>query len=117
MKRSDAERLCDTRAFARHAQTHASGLTADALAEAIKSRHAALYDLAIVGETLNQVSVEVKKAAPDIEWRRFYELRNFIVHAYWQIDLEVVAAVIRERLEPLIAELDTLIAFVERMDR
>lgn len=117
MTRSDAERLRDARAFARHAVAHAGGLNADALAEATQSRHAALYDLAVIGETLNRVSVEVKKAAPTVEWRQFYELRNFIVHAYWQIDLDVVVLVIRERLEPLIAELDTLIAFVERMER
>jgi uncharacterized protein with HEPN domain len=117
MNRSDAERLRDARTFAQHARMHAGGLGADALAEATQSRHAVLYDLAVIGETLSRVSVEVKRAAPDIEWRQFYELRDFIVHAYWQIDLEVVVLVIRERLDPLIAELDTLLAFVDRMER
>ncbi len=40
------------------------------------------------------------------------DLRNLIVHAYWQIDLEIIANVIENRLDLLIAELDTLIEFV-----
>jgi len=43
-------------------------------------------------------------------------LRNFIVHAYWQVDLEIIVDVIRSRLDALVSELDSLIAFVERME-
>jgi len=70
--------------------------------------------LAVIGETLNRISAGVKSSAPDIEWREFYDLRNFIVHAYWQIDLEIIADVVKTRLDPLIAELDRLITFLER---
>jgi uncharacterized protein YutE (UPF0331/DUF86 family) len=44
-------------------------------------------------------------------------LRNIIVHSYWQIDLEIVADIIKNRLEPLMHELDRLIAFVERSEQ
>jgi uncharacterized protein with HEPN domain len=116
MNRSDLDRLRDARTFARHAQDNAGGLSPDSLAEAMQPQHAALYNLAVIGETLNRVSVQVKSAAPDIEWREFYDLRNFIVHAYWQIDLEIIAGVIRNQLDPLIAHLDKLIAFVEHSE-
>jgi uncharacterized protein with HEPN domain len=43
-------------------------------------------------------------------------LRNIIVHSYWQIDLEIIADIIKHRLDPLITELDKLIAFVERSE-
>ncbi|HYA04816.1 MAG TPA: HepT-like ribonuclease domain-containing protein [Xanthobacteraceae bacterium] len=105
MTRSDLERLRDAREFARHAQDDAGGLSAGTLAEARQPQHAALYDLAVIGETLNRISAGVKSSAPDIEWREFYDLRNFIVHAYWQIDLEIIADVVKTRLDPLIAEL------------
>jgi uncharacterized protein with HEPN domain len=113
MNRSDLERLRDARAFAGHAQDNASGLSAHALAEAVQPQHAALYDLVIIGETLNKVSAEMKSAAPDIEWRLITDLRNIIVHSYWQIDLEIIADVVRNRLDPLIAQLNTLVALVE----
>jgi uncharacterized protein with HEPN domain len=114
MNRSDLERLRDARAFARYAQNNAGGLSADVLADAIQPQHAALFEWAVIGETLNRVSMQVKSTAPDIEWREFYDLRNFIVHAYWQIDLQIIADVIRNRLALLIGKLDKLIAFVER---
>ena len=114
MTRSDLERLRDAREFARHAQDDAGGLSAGTLAEARQPQHAALYDLAVIGETLNRISAGVKSSAPDIEWREFYDLRNFIVHAYWQIDLEIIADVVKTRLDPLTAELDRLITFLER---
>lgn len=117
MNRSDLDRLRDARAFARDAQNNAGGLSAQTLAKATQPRHAALYDLAVVGEALNRVWVEVKSTAPNVEWREFYDLRNFIVHAYWQIDLEIVADVISNRLDALIVELDQLTPLVERLEK
>jgi uncharacterized protein with HEPN domain len=73
--------------------------------------------LAVIGETLNRVSAHIKGIAPEIEWREFYDLRNFIVHAYWQMDLEIIAGVIRDRLDPLVAELDKLIVFIGRSEK
>lgn len=82
MNRSDLDRLRDAREFARCAQDNAGGLSSIALAKATQPQHAALYDLAVIGETLNKVSAGVKSSAPEIEWRIFYDFRNIIVHAY-----------------------------------
>jgi uncharacterized protein with HEPN domain len=117
MNRSNLERLRDAREYAEHALYDAGGLSAEILAGANQPLHAALYDLAVVGETLNKVSSEVKGAAPDLPWKAIADLRNLIIHAYWQIDLEIIAYIIEFELEPLIAELDKLLAFVERTDQ
>jgi uncharacterized protein with HEPN domain len=42
--------------------------------------------------------------------------RHFVVHAYWQIDLEIIADVIKNRTDPLVSELDRLIALVEQAE-
>jgi len=117
MSRPDLDRLRDARAFAGYALENAGGLDAETLAVAAQPQHAALYNLAIIGETLNRVSAGIKAAAPGIEWREFYDLRNFIVHAYWQVDFEIIADVIQNRLHLLIRELENLIAFVERLEK
>ncbi len=113
----DLDRLRDAREFARHAQNNAGGLSAAALAEAIQPQHAAQYDIAIIGVTLHKISTEIKGAAPGIEWRLIADLRNIIMHAYWQIDLGIIANIVEHRLDPLIVELDKLIDFVERSGR
>jgi uncharacterized protein YutE (UPF0331/DUF86 family) len=41
-------------------------------------------------------------------------LRNIIVRGYWQIDLEIIADIIENRLNPLMAQLDSLIELVGR---
>ena len=117
MNRSDLDRLRDARDFAQHAQYNAGGLSADVLADAHQPLHAALYDLVVIGETLNKVSAEVKSAAPDLAWRPITNLRNLLVHAYWQVDLEIIAHVIENRIDPLLSELNKLISVVERMDQ
>jgi uncharacterized protein with HEPN domain len=116
MIRTDLDRLRDARAYARYALDNAGSLSAEGLAETTQPQHAALYNLVIVGETLHRVSAEVKGAAPAMEWRGYSDLRNYIVHSYWQIDFAIIAEVIRNRLDPLISELDPLIAFVERAE-
>ena len=117
MSRSDLERLRDARDFAQYALGNAHGLPPDILAEARQPQHAALFDLVIIGETLNKVSAEVQKAAPDLPWRQIVDMRNIIVHSYWTIDLEIIANVINNRLDPLIEQLEELIAVVERTER
>ncbi len=114
MNRSDLERLKDAREFARSALDNAGGLPAHVLATAKQPQHAALYDLVVIGETLGRVSAEVKSVGPGIEWRKIGNLRNILVHSYWQVDLEMIADVIRNHLDRLVTELDKLIAFVER---
>ena len=116
MNRSDIDRLRDAREFARYVQDDAGGLSAETLAEARQPQHAALYDLVVIGETLNKVSAEVKSAAPNLPWKPINNLRNIIVHAYWRVDLELIAGIVQHRIDPLVAELDKLIAFVERSD-
>jgi uncharacterized protein with HEPN domain len=116
MSRSDLERLRDAREFARRALDHAIGLSPDELAQALQPQHAALYALAIVGEALSRIPTDLRSAAPDIQWNAIIALRNLLVHAYWQIDLEIIAGIIENRIDPLVAELEKLIALVERMD-
>jgi uncharacterized protein with HEPN domain len=117
MNRSDLERLRDAREFAVFVQEDAGGLPADVLAEARQPQHAALFDLLVIGKTLGKVSAEIKSAAPDLPWKSIVNLRNIIVHSYWQIDLEIIAAVIENDLDPLVAELTKLITFIERTDK
>jgi uncharacterized protein with HEPN domain len=114
MIRSDLDRLRDARDFARYTLGDAGGLSAEILADSLQPQHAALYDLVVIGETLGKVSAEVRAAAPHIDWKAIRDLRNIIVHAYWQVDLETIAGILENRIDPLISDLENLIALLER---
>lgn len=116
MNRSDLDRLCDARDFAHYAQDNAGGLSAKILAGARQPQHAALFDLVVIGETLGKVSAEIRAAAPDLPWKAIANLRNIIVHSYWQIDLEIISKIIESEITPLVEMLEKLIAFVERSE-
>jgi uncharacterized protein with HEPN domain len=57
-----------------------------------------------------------KAFASEIPWAAIVALRNRIAHAYWQIDLEIVANIIENRLEPLVHEIDRLAELVKRTE-
>src|SRR4051812_24840235 len=106
MTRSDLERLRDARTYARQALDDGGGLEATVLAQARQPLHAVLFDLVVIGETLSKVPGDLRALAPEIPWRMIIGTRNLVVHAYWQIDLEIVAAVLERELDPLILSLD-----------
>jgi uncharacterized protein with HEPN domain len=114
--RSTLARLADARALALYAIENASGLDAETLADAKQPLHAALYDLLVIGEALSKVPEEWRSLAPEIPWAAIAGLRNRIAHAYWQLDLAIVAGVIENRLLPLVAAIDGLVATVRRAE-
>jgi uncharacterized protein with HEPN domain len=116
MTRGPLEWLADARAFAQHAMQDAGGLSAEVLAGASQPQHAALYDLIVIGEALNNVPEDLQSLASEIPWAAIVALRNRIAHAYWQTDLEIVANIIENRLEPLMQEIDRLVELIKRTE-
>lgn len=62
---------------------------------------AVIRNLEIIGEASKKLSDETKASAPDINWRRIFGLRNVLIHAYRDVDVEAVWQVVDQELEPL----------------
>jgi uncharacterized protein with HEPN domain len=77
----------------------------DALGEDRLRRDAVLWNLTVLGEASSQVSDATRTANPDVPWRRPAQLRNRIVHGYWEVDLDVVVATVQRDLPALLAVL------------
>ncbi len=114
MSRSVPDRLKDIIRSADLAASHAGDLDATALAAASEQRDAVLYRIAIVGEAAWHLPVEVQALAPEIPWKHVWNMRNHLVHGYWQVDLGIVVDTIATDLEPLKAAAERLIAIIER---
>lgn len=88
-------------------QHAADGL--DALDEV--ARHGVLWELAVIGEAANRVSPELRRAHPEVPWRRIVDQRNFLVHSYDRIRrpkvLEAISALpeLRSQLTTVLEEL------------
>lgn len=66
--------------------------------------------VAIVGEAASTASEEYRKAHATIPWARIVAMRNRLVHAYWDINLDRLWSTVQENLPPLIAELENILA-------
>lgn len=66
---------------------------------------ALLKDLEIVSEAASRVSLEAQAQHADIPWADVIAMRHRLVHAYFDIDLDIVWQTLRGDLPPLIAAL------------
>jgi len=65
--------------------------------------------LEIVGEAATHVSEPVQAALPGIPWRQITGARNRLIHGYFDIDLDIVWAILQDDLPPLIAQLEQIL--------
>ena len=63
----------------------------------------------IIGEAAAKVSSEKQEQLPQIPWSQIIGMRNRLIHAYFDIDDDLVWKTVVEDLEPLIAELEKIL--------
>ncbi len=67
---------------------------------------ALVKDIEIVGEAANQVTEPTRQRLPEMPWERIVGMRNRLVHAYFDINLDIVWKTVREDLPELIILLE-----------
>jgi uncharacterized protein with HEPN domain len=106
--RTDRLRLLDaieqTQLISKFAQQGQEAFLNDDLVQS-----AILHRLALLGEACRAVSAEVRDAQPEIPWAQIVAFRNVVVHEYFGIDLELVWAIITERIKILGAQLQAIV--------
>ena len=60
----------------------------------------------IVGEAANQVSDATRSDLPDIPWADIVGMRHRLIHAYFDINLDILWQTVQHDLPPLITALD-----------
>jgi len=90
-------------------QRHVAGLDRDAFLVDDKSSDAVVRNLEVIGEAAGRLPEEFRMRHGEIAWRRIVGLRNRIVHAYFDVDLELVWEIVRVELPELKARLQALL--------
>lgn len=63
----------------------------------------------IIGEAAANISSECRERHPQIPWVDIIGMRNRLIHAYFDVDLDILWNTATTKLEPLIEELDKII--------
>jgi uncharacterized protein with HEPN domain len=114
MSRSTVDRLRDIIHSANLAAHHTGNLDATSLAAAAGARDAVLFRISVVCEAASRLPADVQALAPEIPWGKIRNMRNHIIHGYWQIDFAIVVDTIATDLAPLKAAVQRLATLIER---
>jgi uncharacterized protein with HEPN domain len=62
----------------------------------------------IIGEAASRVSMEGRGELPEVPWSAAVGMRNRLVHAYFDVDPEILWATVSKALPELLAQLETV---------
>ena len=110
MRRHDEIRLRHMLDAAREAQSFARERSRQALDRDRQLVLALVKDIEIVGEAATGVAEPTRLQLPQIPWERLVGMRNRLLHAYFDISLDVVWSTVQEDLPGLIAQLELAIS-------
>jgi uncharacterized protein with HEPN domain len=65
--------------------------------------------LEVIGEAASRITRERREELPQIPWSQMIGMRNRLIHAYFDIRLDVVWSTVTEDLPVLIADLENII--------
>jgi len=65
--------------------------------------------LEIIGEAVRGISQEFRDSHPDLPWKIMIGMRDRLIHAYFDVNLDVVWQTVTEDLPPLIAQLEKIV--------
>jgi len=65
--------------------------------------------LEVIGRAANLVSEKAREEYPQIPWRQMISLRNWLIHGYNAVDLDILWDIIEQDLPSLIKTLTTIL--------
>lgn len=66
--------------------------------------------LEIIGEAARGISSEFRETHPDLPWKSMIGMRDRLIHAYFDVNLDIVWETVTEDLPGLIAKLEKIVA-------
>lgn len=99
--RSDALLLEDILEATRALDEFCESLSEEEFKASDLIRSASIAKLVVIGEAANNLSTDIREKYPEVPWTDIISNRNFIVHAYFNVDWSIVWNTINKYAIPL----------------
>lgn len=109
MPRDYRDLLEDIASAALAIEQNIASLTYDQFVVDTNRVKAVLFDLAVIGEAVRNLSDEIREKRPEVEWSKIVGLRHFIAHVYWTIKIEKIRDIARADVSDLRKEVESLL--------
>lgn len=109
MQKDDRLRLRHMLDAARESQLFIENQTRASLDSDRKLVLALVKAVEILGEAATRVTSQCRDGLPQIPWTNIIGMRNRLIHAYFDIDLDILWKTVLEDLPPLVAELEKIL--------
>ena len=82
--------------------------TREDLERDVNLQESIVFNLVVIGEAVSKLSQNTRTAHPEIPWKDISDMRNRLVHGYFEIDFETVWKVATEDVPALIAAIEKI---------
>jgi len=82
-------------------EKYAGSLSREELEADVLRYYGIVKNIEIIGEAANMLSSQFKESHTDVDWRPISNMRNFLVHEYFQVDNDTVWVVIHNDIVEL----------------
>ena len=105
----DAASLLDILTAARLVLQFTEGMDRHAFDEDIKCQAAVVREVEIIGEATKRISDHFRNAHPQVPWKKMAGMRDVLVHAYDEVDIDEVWNVVQTSIPQLIALIEPFV--------
>ena len=69
-----------------------------------------LFNLQVIGDAVKKLPVDLRGRYPEVAWRQIAGLRDFVAHAYFALDLEILWDAIQQGVPTLREQIEKILA-------
>lgn len=77
---------------------------------------AVLHNFQVIGEAVKRLPEDLRQRHADVAWREIAGMRDFVAHAYFALDLEIVWDAIRRDIPSLLTRLGEILEAEKRTE-
>ena len=89
---------------------YTSGVTFEQFKADEKTFDAVLRNLAIIGEAVKRLPLDLKDRYPAVEWRKIGGLRDIVIHEYFGVDEDILWDIIENKVQDLLDQVKQILS-------